>query len=75
VRAGCFSKWQFLANDGAQSAVFEAGKDPSMDISLLGRCDSPQREPANRSAGSHQLTGIDGDLAATADHDDAAIPG
>ena len=75
VRARRLGEWQFLANYGAQGAVFETCKDPGVDVRLFGRRNSPEREPANRSAAPHQLTGIDGDLAATADHDDAAIIG
>ena len=75
VRARGLGEWQYLANNGPQSAVFEACKEPGADVCLFGRCDGPERERANRSAARHQLTGIDGDLAATADHDDAAIVG
>jgi hypothetical protein len=56
-------------------AVFEACKEPGVDVRLLGRCNGPERDRANRSTALHQLTGIDGDLAAAADHDDAAIVG
>jgi hypothetical protein len=41
VRAGCFGEWQFLADDRAQSAVFEAGKDPGVNVCLFGRRNSP----------------------------------
>jgi hypothetical protein len=58
-------EWQFLANHGAQGSVFETGKNPGVDIRLFSRCNSLQREPANRGA-TPQLTGIDRDLAATA---------
>jgi hypothetical protein len=66
-------EWQFLANHGTQGAVFETGKNPGVDVRLFSWCNSPQREPANRGAAPHQLTGIDGDLAATPDHDDAPV--
>ena len=75
VRARCLGEWQFFANNGPQSAVFEACKEPGVDVRLFLRCNGPERERANRSAAPHQLTRIDGDLAATADHDDAAIIG
>ena len=66
---------KLLANNGPQGTVFEARKQAGVDVRLFGRCDGPERERANRSATPHQLTGIDGDLATTADHDDTAIVG
>jgi hypothetical protein len=47
VRASCFGEWQYFANNGAQSAVFETCKEPGMDLRLFGRCNGPQRERAN----------------------------
>src|SRR5262249_46241016 len=75
VRARRLGEWQYLANNWPQSAVCEACKDPGVDVRLFGCCNGPQRERANRSTARHQFTGVDGDLAATADHDDAAIIG
>ena len=66
---------QARSNDGAQSAVFEACKNPSMNVRLFLRCNAPKRERTDRSATTHQLTRIYGDLTATADYDDAAIIG
>src|SRR5215475_2878113 len=75
VRARGLGEWQYFANNGPQRAVFEPCKKSSVDVCLFGRCDGPESEGVNRSAARHQLTGIDSNLAATADHDDAAIVG
>ena len=48
VRARRLSERQFLAGDGTQGAVFKAGKEPGVDVRFFSRCNSPQREPANR---------------------------
>ena len=37
VRARRLDQWQFLANNGPQSAVFEACKEPGVDVHLFGR--------------------------------------
>jgi hypothetical protein len=66
-------EWQYLANNGPQSAVFEACKEPGVDVRLFRRCNGPERERANRSTARHQFTGVDADLAATDDHDDVAL--
>ena len=47
VCARCFGQWQYLADNGAQSAVFEACKEPGVNVRLLGRCNAPQRKGAN----------------------------
>ena len=75
MRARRVCQGQFLAHNWPQRPIFEARKEPGVDVRLFGRCNGPERERPNRSAAPHQLTGIDGDLAATADHDDAAIVG
>jgi hypothetical protein len=55
VGARRLSNWQILANDGTQSAVFETGENPSMDVCLFGRGNSPQGESPNRGAAPHYL--------------------
>ena len=35
VRARCLGEWQFLANNGAQSAAFETCKEPGVDVRLF----------------------------------------
>src|SRR5262249_13755048 len=75
VCARRLDEWQFLANNAPQSPVFKACKEPGVDVRLFGCRNDPERERPNRSATPHQFTGIDGDLAATADHDDTAIVG
>jgi hypothetical protein len=47
VRASRFDEWQYFANNGAQSTVFKAGKEPGMDLHLFGCCNGPERERAN----------------------------
>jgi hypothetical protein len=37
VRAPRLDQWQFLANNGPQSAVFEACKEPGVDVHVFGR--------------------------------------
>ena len=48
VCARGLGEWQYLANNGPQSAVFETGKEPGVDVHLFGRCNVPERECANR---------------------------
>ena len=75
MRARRLGEWQYLSNNGPQSAVFEASKDSRVDLGLFGWRNAPERERTNRRASPHQLTRIDGNLTATADHNDAAIIG
>ena len=75
VRAYRIGEQQFLADNRPQGTVFEAREQPGVDLRLFGRGNGPEGKRANRSAAPHQLTGIDGDLATTADHDDSTIVG
>ena len=43
MRTRHFGEWQFLADDGAQRAVFEACKEPGVDVRLFLRCNAPER--------------------------------
>jgi hypothetical protein len=47
VCARGLGEWQYLANNGPQSAVFEACKEPGVDVCFFGRGDGPERECAN----------------------------
>ena len=42
VRPRRLGKWQFLANDGAQRAVFESCKKSGMDVRLFDGCNRRQ---------------------------------
>src|SRR5262249_51853421 len=66
VRARYLDQWQFAANNGTQSPIFQASKQARMDVRLFFRCNTPERECTNRRAAPHQLTRIDGNLTATA---------
>jgi hypothetical protein len=44
MSAGGLGEWQYLANNGPQTAFFEACKEPGVDLRLFGRCDGPERE-------------------------------
>jgi hypothetical protein len=44
-----------------------------MHVRLFGCCNVPERERVNRCAARHQVTGIDGDLAATAASEDSSF--
>ena len=47
VRAHRIGEQQFLADNGPQGTVFEARKQPGVDVRLFGRCNGPERERAN----------------------------
>src|SRR5215472_17179898 len=53
VRARRLGQRQFLANNGPQTAIFEACKEPGVDVRLFGRRNDPERERPNRSATRH----------------------
>ena len=53
MRARGLSEWQSLPNDGAQSAIFEACKEPGVDVRLFLGCNASERERTNRSAAPH----------------------
>ena len=40
-------EWQYLADNGPQSAVLEACKESGVDVCLFRRCDSPEGEGTN----------------------------
>ena len=71
----CLCERRFLADHGAQGTVFEACKNPSMDVRLFLRSDTLEHQRANRGAATHQFTRIDGNFAATADDDHATVVG
>src|SRR5438105_2155992 len=75
MRARRLGEWHFRAHDRAQRAVFQARQEPGVDVGFFDWRDGPQRESANRGAARHELTRIDGDLAATANDDHTAIIG
>ena len=52
VRARCVGEWQFLTNNGSQSAVFEACKEPGVDVRLFLRCNAPERERTKSKRGA-----------------------
>jgi hypothetical protein len=54
LRARPLGEEQFLADNGPQSAVFEACKEFGMYVRPFCRRNVPERERANRSAASHR---------------------
>ena len=75
VRARSLGKWHFLADDGTQRAILQAGDEPRVDLVFFRRRNAPQREAPGGRAAQHEVPRIDGDLASIANDDHAAIHG
>src|SRR5262249_54057946 len=72
VRAGCLGQRDFFADDGPQSAIFEACTNAGVNFGALSIRDRPESKSSNGSATEHQVPRVDGHFAAAADDDDAA---
>ena len=72
---GGIFEWKFFADDGTERAVFQAGVEARENVGGFRVSDNPKSEGTNGAALSHDVTRVDGDFAAIADDNDAAVGG
>src|SRR5882762_6165702 len=64
---------EFGADDRAKGAVFETGDESGVNVGGFGVGDGPEGEREDGAAAGHDVARSDGDIAAAANDDDAAV--
>jgi len=75
VSLGGVFEWKFFADDGPERAVFETRVKAGENVGCFRVGDDPKSEGANGAALAHDVARVDGDFAAIADDNDAAVGG
>src|SRR5712692_354750 len=73
VGAGSLGERQLFPDDRPQRAILQTGNESSVNLLFFGLGDTPQRKGVNRPTARHEVARRDGDVAAAANDDNAAV--